>query len=245
MKALIAAAGLSTRLGDLSEKRNKVLLDLGGVSLLTNLLDHFEQASVAPVYVVTGFDAPSVQEACVRRANCILNPFFEHHGILSSIWLARPELCGAPFVFTTGDHYFTSARLETFLADQPQAEILVDIELKTCDEEDMKVYVNRNGQFRTMTKTFLKSGLVLGEFTSLVRFSAEGSEQFFDSLSRHVAQHGVGGYLADVLCTHQRKWELAFHLSNDHQRVDVDFPCDLLRARELYRAQQEAPRRTG
>jgi choline kinase len=245
MKALIAAAGLSTRLGDLSEKRNKVLLDLGGASLLSNLLDQFERAGFIQTYVVTGFDAPRVQQVCSRRATCILNPFFEHHGILSSVWLARPDLVGVPFVFTTGDHYFTFRRLQAFLADQPHAEVLVDIELKSCDEEDMKVYVNKSGQFRTMTKTFLKNGLILGEFTSLVRFSGEGSEQFFDSLARHVAQHGIQGYLADVLCTHQRKWDLAFHLSNDHQRVDVDFPCDLTRARELYAEQPRVSRRTG
>ena len=42
MKGLIAAAGLSTRLQDLGERRNKVLLDLGGESILSTILTHFE-----------------------------------------------------------------------------------------------------------------------------------------------------------------------------------------------------------
>src|SRR5262249_2576466 len=155
-------------------------------------------------------------------------------GILGSIWLARPHLDGQPFVFTTGDHYFVYPRLQAFLEDQPHAEVLADVEIKKCDDEDMKVYVNRAGEFRTMTKTFLKKDTVLGGFTATVRFSAEGSSQFFDTLERHVWQHGIQGYLADVLCTYQRKWELSFHLSNDHRRVEVDFPCDLARARALF-----------
>src|SRR5205085_3830338 len=125
-------------------------------------------------------------------------PFFEKHGILSSVWLARPSLDGASFLFSVGDHYCALSRLQTFLADQPEADILVDVELKACDDEDMKVFVNRAGKLRTMTKTFLE-GPVLGEFTGLVRCSAEGSTQLFTMLEKHVWQHGIQGYLADVL----------------------------------------------
>jgi choline kinase len=233
MKGLIAAAGRCTRLQDLSEKRNKTLLDLGGETLLGTILTHFGQAGITENFVVVGFDAHAVKAFCSHRATCLLNPFYEHYGILGSIWLARPFLEGMPFVFTTGDHYFAPERLPTFLADQPDADVLVDVELKPCDDEDMKVYIDRAGKLRTMTKTVLK-GAVLGEFTGTVRFSAEGSRQFFETLEKHVWQHGIQGYLADVLCTYHRKWELAFHLSNDHRRIEVDFPCDLAKARQLY-----------
>jgi len=234
MKGLIAAAGLSTRLQDLTDKHNKVLLDLGGETLLETILSNFEQAGLTENYVVVGYDAPAVRIRCGSRATCILNPFYEHYGILGSLWAARPILTGSPFVFTTGDHYFALSRFQAFLADQPDADLLVDVELKPCDDEDMKVYINRSGKLRTMTKTVLE-GTVLGEFTATLRCSAEGSQQFFETLEKYVWQHGVGGYLADVLCALHRKWELAFHLSSDHRRVEVDFPYDLARARELYR----------
>jgi choline kinase len=243
-RGLIAAAGLSTRLQDLGEKRNKVLLDLGGETLLANVLNQFQRGGISPNFVVVGFDALAVQDHCRQQATCILNPFFEHYGILSSIWAARPYLEGSPFVFTTGDHYFALPRLQAFLEDQPAAEVLVDVELKPCDDEDMKVYVNRAGEFRTMTKTFLKKDMPLGEFTGSVRFSAEGAGQFWDTLDKYVWQHGSKGYLADVLCAYHRKWGLAFHLSSDHRRVEVDFPCDLARARELY-AEEHQSKMTG
>src|SRR5262249_25865009 len=155
-------------------KRNKVLLDLGGDTLLGTILHHFEHSGVTPTVVAVGHDARAVKDLYGARCTCVLNPFYEHHGILSSVWLARPYLEGQPFVFTTGDHYFALPRFEAFLADQPEADVLVDVELKTCDDEDMKVYVNRAGELRSMTKTFLKNGRILGEFTATVRFSAEG-----------------------------------------------------------------------
>jgi choline kinase len=244
MKGLIAAAGLSTRLQDLGEKRNKVLADLGGETLLGNLLNHFQQAGVTETFVVVGSGAQAVRAAYPTRAVWLLNPFFEHYGILGSLWQARPHLAASPFVFSTGDHYFAFARFETFLADQPQADVLVDIEVKPCDDEDMKVFLNRHGQLRTMSKTVLE-GTILGEFTGCVRFSAEGSQQFFETLEKYVWQHGIQGYLADVLCAHHKKWELAFHVSTDHRRVEVDFPYDLHRARQLFAQHRPAAGLTG
>ncbi len=237
MKGFIAAAGRSSRLQDLGEKRNKVLADLGGETILGNLLRHFEQADIQETFLTVGFDAPAVRTQLGQRAQLVFNPFYEHHGILSSVWLARPFLEGQSFLFSVGDHYLEAPRLQAFLADQPQADILVDVELKTCDDEDMKVFVSRSGGLRTITKTWL-DGPILGEFTGMVRCTADGSRQLFEMLEKHVWQHGPGsmvhGYLADVLCTTHRKWELAFHLSSDHRRVDVDFPCDLARARDFY-----------
>lgn len=244
MHGLIAAAGLSTRLQDLCEKSNKVLLDLGGQTILGNILDQFTAVGVGTSFVVVGHAAPAVRLALAGRATCILNPFFEQYGILGSVWLARPLLDGIPFLFTTGDHYFELPRLTALLADQPDADVLVDVEMKTCDDEDMKIFLNREGRLRTITKTFLK-GPVLGEMTGTVRFSAEGSRNFFDLLEKHVWLHGIQGYVADALCVYHRKWELAFHLSSDHRRVEVDFPCDLTRARQLYRECRTPSRLSG
>src|SRR5262245_60069764 len=111
-RALIAAAGLSTRLQDLSEKRNKVLLDLGGDTLLGNLLTQLERADIRETFVAVGHDALAVRDVCAQRAVCVLNPFFLDYGILSSLWLARSTVEGHPFVFSTGDHYFTFPRLQ-------------------------------------------------------------------------------------------------------------------------------------
>ena len=67
-RGLIAAAGLGTRLQDLGDKRNKVLLDLGGETILATILNNFEQAGIAKTVVVAGFDADAVRLACGKRA---------------------------------------------------------------------------------------------------------------------------------------------------------------------------------
>src|SRR4051812_23201841 len=66
-RGLIAAAGFGARLQDLGEKRNKVLLDLGGESILSSILSNFEQAGISEPLVVVGYDAPAVRTACGTR----------------------------------------------------------------------------------------------------------------------------------------------------------------------------------
>src|SRR4051794_14927151 len=122
-RGLIPAAGLGTRLQDLGDKRNKVLLDLGGESILGTILTNFERAGIGDTLVVVGYNAAAVRQDCGTRARCLLNPFFETSGILGSVWLARPQLDGTPFVFTTGDHYFHPERFDAFLADQPGTDV--------------------------------------------------------------------------------------------------------------------------
>jgi choline kinase len=137
MKGLIAAAGLSTRLQDLGDRRNKVRLDLGGVSILSTILTNFENAGVTATLVVVGHDASAVRVECGPRT------------------------------------------------------------------------------------------------------------RLFTTLERHVWAHGIEGYLADILCAVHKKWELAFHLRHDHDRVDVDFPCDRTRARQLYAQHKRLASRRG
>ena len=212
MKGLIAAAGFSVRLLDLCDRQNKVLLDLGGETIVSTILTHFENAGITDTLVVVGHDALMVRTACGTRVRCVLNPFFEHHGLLGSLWEVRAELADQPFVFTTGDHYFAPGRLASLLADQPTADILVDVELKACDDRDLKVYLNRAGRLRTISKACLE-GPVLGEMTGLLRCSAEGGKQLFSTLEKHVWQHGLQSSLAEILCHVHKRWELAFHLS--------------------------------
>ena len=68
-RGLIAAAGFGTRLQDLSDKRNKVLLDLGGESILTTVFNNFELAGLDNTVVMAGFDADTVRMACGKRAS--------------------------------------------------------------------------------------------------------------------------------------------------------------------------------
>lgn len=243
MKGLILAAGTSQRMQDLASTRNKVLLDLGGGKrILDNLLDQFEGVGVSQTYITVGFDAERVRHCSRGRATALYNPFFEHFGILSSVWIARPELYATAFVLSVGDHYLERSVISEFIQDQPDANILLHVELKKCDDEDMKVFVSGNGQLKSISKVWSRSaGKALGEFSGLIRFSATGSRLFFDTLEEYAWSHKLDhAFIADVLMTCHKREPLAFCLSSNHRRLDVDYPSDYTQACELYAQRPDA-----
>ena len=65
MHGLILAAGLGTRLGDLGDTHNKVLLDIGGVTLIENILNHFERCGAGTTS--PGHANPPVRIASPKR----------------------------------------------------------------------------------------------------------------------------------------------------------------------------------
>lgn len=244
MTGLILAAGRSQRMQDLTTHRNKVLLDLGGKSILDNVLDQFAAAGIAQTYVTVGFDGATVRRECRNKATPILNPFYEQYGILSSLWVARGDVYASPLLITVGDHYFESDALRTFLQHDPNAPIAVHVEAKKCDDEDMKVFIDQRHELLTISKTWpafdergrSANAMAVGEFTGMIRLTAAGCRTFFDTLQEFVWQKGLrdGTYMADILMACHRREQLSFCLSHDHRRLDIDFPRDYDRARELY-----------
>ena len=197
-RGLIAAAGLSTRLQDLSDQRNKVLLDLGGETILATILRNYASVGIAQPLVAVGLDAHAVRQACQGKAECLYNPFFSAFGILSSVWLARPQLEGHPFLFTTGDHYFTQARLEALLADQPEADILVDVaeDVRRRGHEGLRQSARQVPHHDQDHAGRPDPGRVHWS----AALSAEGSNQLFSTLEKQVWHRGIQGYVADILC---------------------------------------------
>lgn len=222
---------------DLTQKQNKVLLDLGGKTILENLLDGFDAANIGPCFVTAGFDGLSIKRRYAKRASILLNPFFEEYGVLSSVWIARPEIYASAALLSVGDHYIEPDAILDFKKSQPDADILVHVEMKKCDDEDMKVFIDAKHQLHTISKVWGKSAYtVLGEFTGMIRFSPAGSRLFFDTLAEMGWQRPLSHetFLADLLMACHRVQPLAFFLSNDHRRMDVDYPSDYARARELF-----------
>jgi hypothetical protein len=129
------------------------------------------------------------------------------------------------------------------LADQPRADLLLDVELKACDDHDAKVYLDGAGRLRTISPAALE-GPVLGAMTGLLRCSAAGSGQFFAALDECLARPGVLGPLAELLCHLHKRMELRFHLSPAHHRV-VPIPRDAVPAQELHAQDRRSTRRAA
>lgn len=87
--AIVLAAGQSTRMGP---QTNKLLEDLAGKPLIERPIAAVTQAGIAPVVVVTGFEAERVEAALQGRAvRCVRNPEWRA-GMAKSIGVGAAHL---------------------------------------------------------------------------------------------------------------------------------------------------------
>src|SRR5690554_1477866 len=149
--AIILAAGFGSRLQ--ADEGHKLLVKIGGRTMLSWHLENFHRLGVSRVTVVTGYEnevlARAIAEGEARESitvRCAHNPDFKTSNgisVLAGVDAARAEMGGAatPFWLTMSDHLFDPALFgklrESFApafsaaASEVEGMLVVDLELET------------------------------------------------------------------------------------------------------------------
>lgn len=125
MKAFILAAGVGSRLVRVAQNRPKCLLNIGGRTLMSRMLDLLESRGIRDITVITGFRADLVRKEVGDRARLVHNPFFHVTNSIASLWFAREHLEGDALI-TNGDLFFEPALLDELLSDPRDRVMLCD-----------------------------------------------------------------------------------------------------------------------
>lgn len=120
--AVIAAAGLSSRMGDF-----KPLLQIGQVSIIQRVITSFRQAGCDPIVVVTGYRGEDLKKHLAKQnVVCLMNDEYETTEMFDSAKIAfrwLKDKCDALF-FTPGDvPLFTEATLQALLEEEHTAAV--------------------------------------------------------------------------------------------------------------------------
>jgi choline kinase len=178
-RAIILSAGQGSRLGPLTERRPKCLIDLSGRTMLGWQLRRLEAAGLKEAVVVTGFGANLVDAEVARwpaagmKVRTLFNPFFALADNLASCWLARREF-DRPVLLLNGDTLFETAIAERLIG-APASEITLAIDRKpSYDSDDMKVQTDglRLCAIGKSIETYDSESI------GFLRFSAAGAARF-------------------------------------------------------------------
>ncbi len=232
MLALIPAAGMGTRMGSLTSNSHKGLLQVEGRTLLQHAVANLHSRGYKEVHVVTGHQAPLIEEHLGDSATCVFNPFFKVAGILASFWQVLPAFAGKPFVFTFADHFFTPSLLDH--CEPGEWDLLTVVQQKPqYDAEDSKVRME-NGRLARFGKD-IPLDQTGGEYTGLTALSARGSQAFFDATRQLLENGQIKAYAMDALnaLLENRDIRTAFRSCDANARIEIDSVADLRRARKL------------
>lgn len=231
MNALILAAGRGTRLA--SDARGpKCLTPIGTTTLLDRYLDVLDALEV-PTTIVTGFAADDIARHVAGRAlvpRLVFNPTFALGSVVS---LARGlAALRGPLLLLDGDVCFHPDILRRLVGDPASDALAVDVGTVFTDEQYMAgIDENR--------VTALRRGAVTGhgasgEWVGFAKLAASRAAALATRVDAQVAagqnatgyEDALASLLPEVVVRPVPTAGLAW--------VEIDFPADLARARELW-----------
>ena len=190
MKAIIVAAGRSSRLYPLTLDTPKPLLKINGLSIIENSINNLYESGVCDIAVVTGYLKEQFLGLLKDRVRFFENPFYAFTNDMASFWCARDFVKDDDFLYIHGDLVLHPDIIKKCL-DKKGAMVLV-VDKKICDEEDMKVRLEK-GVFAESSKE-IPLEKSYGEWIGLAKFSKEAGLLVFNEIENILSEGRVNEY---------------------------------------------------
>jgi choline kinase len=201
LKAVLLAAGSSTRLYPLTESTPKCLLEVGGKTLLEHQLDALAICDVSEVIIVTGYLSHLLTEKIEQlqgrypfEFSFIHNARYADTNNIYSLWTARESLKNTSFLCLHADVLFHPQILRNGALSSADVCLIADREVL---EETMKLKIE-DGRVISVGK-HVKMEEASGTFLGLVKFSEEGSDRMFEKVDRLIDEGQIKGYFTDAI----------------------------------------------
>lgn len=233
-KAVIVAAGLSSRLYPLTLERPKGLLEVGGQPMLTRSVQLLQQNGINDIAIVVGYRHNQIREALGRAVSYIANPFYRHCNNMGSLWFAQEHVADNPFIYLHGDIVYDpailSSALEGFVERKNDMELVSDF--KENDEEAMKVRVDKNGRLLESSKE-ISLEKAHGEWIGIA--CVRSTKELFASIEAILFNEGLNFYDTHAFTKLAKQGSRIFCTpTNGLPWVEVDFAEDYQLAKELF-----------
>ncbi|MFX1322000.1 MAG: NTP transferase domain-containing protein [Promethearchaeota archaeon] len=178
MKAIIIAAGPSTRLRPFTEYKPKCLLEIEGKTILDRTLETFYSCGINDIVIIRGYQKETIDFPNFRYYD---NDDFYNNNILESLFYAEPEM-DDEFVFTYSDILFSKEVVQKLLDSQHDFSLVVDTAWRDRYEgrtkhptDEAELVLVEDGKVIHLSK-FFNPDIAYGEFIGLGKISKKGAE---------------------------------------------------------------------
>ncbi len=235
MRAVMLAAGVGNRLGELGE-RPKSLLTFGGLTLLQRHLANLAANGITQLTICVGYCAEQI-EAHVANAplkvECVLNERYRR-GSVVSLWAVREALaCGDDVLLMDAD-VLCAPRLLTRLVQSPIRNCLLFDEDFVPGDEPVKICVANQQivEFRKKPAPEIRFD-AWGESVGFFKFEPACAQALAEHCAHYIDRDRLDEPYEEALrdLIHARTHRLGFEMVAGLPWLEIDFPEDIARAR--------------
>jgi len=238
-KAIVLAASRGFALGELTEDKPKVMLSIGGKTVLRHLLDEFKNQNINKVTLVAGYKPEAIDTSGIDMQ---INKDYETTGELASLSLVASEF-HEDMIITYGDLLFRSYILRDLLANEGEIVAVIDSTVENenysgspdyayCSQKENRAIFKQDAYLNHVSEEKnTSSGIPTGRWIGMLRVSGQGKqwiEDAIDELKSHKNFRKMS--LADLLNQLiKMNHPIKVHYINGHW-VDINALADIDRA---------------
>lgn len=196
MKAVILAAGLSSRIRSIANGLPKCLLRFGGQTILDFQIESLFDAGVESLAIVVGYGKEHITEHVAREhpekcgsISFIVNPKFATTNNIYSLWLARHWVGESDFISLNADVLYHPTIILPAIATRADISVIIDEEFR---EETMKVII-RNGRVLSMSKSISRQE-ASGTYIGITTFSRRVGKHLFAAMEALIEEGRVNEF---------------------------------------------------
>lgn len=194
MKVVSLMAGTSSRLKPLTDHCHKVLLEVGGKTLLEHQLDAFEKVGIDEAVFVVGHRADVIKSKVGNTHNSVdvtyvLNRDYSTKNVNYSLYKAQEHVEESSFVYLEADLLFHPDILKRILESERKDCLCIDENPKSHMVDTL--VLGRSGTVEGLLfeehgdlKDAISTQNVVGEFLPMVKFSRESGDLLFAELRK-------------------------------------------------------------
>jgi len=248
MKAVILAAGIGQRLGNLAGKKPKCLLEFGGISLLERHLLTLQHYRIKDIIVVSGFQSEIIADEISRSAaiditRTVKNPDYEKGSLISLLSGIEALQNDKDFILMDADVLYEQKIIGRLINTKINNCFLLDRNFISGDEP-VKLCV-QDGQLVDFRKQIDKDLQfeIQGESVGFFRFSAEMVKKLVAKTKLYLAEGQEDAPYEEIIrdLLLEDPDNFGYEDITGMKWIEIDFPEDIKRAQsEIFPYIQQA-----
>jgi choline kinase len=233
-KAVIVAAGLSSRLYPLTLETPKGLLPVNEEPLLKRSIRLLKANGINDIAVVVGYKRDVMKDALKNEVTYIHNPFYQQCNNMGSLWFGKEFAGDEPFVYLHGDIIYHENILAHTLKGFQERNNLMELvtDFTDTDEEAMKVRVTDENYLVESNKQ-IPIPEAAGEWTGIAYIREP--KPVFDSIQKVLFDEDLNYYDTHAFTQMAASGHSIYCSSTqDLPWMEIDFAEDYEKAQEIF-----------